>query len=248
MILLALHVQAQVILNVPLARQGIFYSHHQQLVSTLVQLDIVETLQLKLVYNAMFLVQVVLEQEIINVSLANQGIFCSRRQQQLVLTVVLQLDIGRIPQTTNACLAILLAQLVRTEAMSYVQIAKLDISCSRHQQYAWTLVRQLDIGKTQQITFAQVVMFLVHNAQVLSTLNAPLALQVMFCSHRQPHVLRRAPQAQVLTAVTIVSIYITTPHVSLIVLQGIIQIQPITNAMKVMKVYTHFYINVYHST
>ena len=121
--------------------------------------------------------------------------------------------------------------------MSYVQIAKLDISCSRHQQYAWTLVRQLDIGKTQQITFAQVVMFLVHNAQVLSTLNAPLALQVMFCSHRQPHVLRRAPQAQVLTVVTIVSISLTTPHVSLIALQGIIQIQPITNAMKVMKVY-----------
>ena len=96
-ILLALLVQAQVILNAPLAVLGIFSSHHQQLVSTLVQLDMVETLQLKLVYNAIFLVQVVLEQEIINVSLANQGIFCSHHLQY-AWALVLQLDTGRTLQ------------------------------------------------------------------------------------------------------------------------------------------------------
>ena len=59
--LLALRVQTQATLNVPLAIQGIFCSSrlHQQLVSILVQMDMLETLQLGLVCSAIFLVQFV---------------------------------------------------------------------------------------------------------------------------------------------------------------------------------------------
>ena len=185
MILLALLVQAQVILNVPLARQGIFYSHHQQLVSTLVQLDMVETLQLKLVYNAIFLVQVVLEQEIINVSLANQGIFCSHHLQY-AWALVLQLDTGRTLQIIFAQIATLLAQFVQVQVILNVLPANQATFYSQHLmiQLARALA-QLDIGRILITTFVLLAMLLVQPVRVAPVHNALHANQGIFCNHRQ---------------------------------------------------------------
>ena len=185
----ALRVQARVILNAPLAIQGISCSPllHQQLVSTLVQLDMVETLQLTPVYSAIFLVQVVLEQKIINVSHANQDIFCSQPpQEQLVLTVV-QPDIGRTPLITFAQLAILLALSVQARVILNAPLAIQGIFCNRRRQHVSTLVHQPDIGRTPLITFAKLAMLLALCVQVQVILNAlPANRDISYNQHLQP--------------------------------------------------------------
>ena len=93
---LALRVQAQVILNAPLAIQGIFCSLplQQQLVLTLVHQDMVGTLQLEPVCSAILIAQFARVLSVLNVLPANRGISCSQHLQLQLALALVQLDIG----------------------------------------------------------------------------------------------------------------------------------------------------------
>ena len=93
------------------AVRGFFCNHCQQLALTLVQLDMVETLQLTLVCNAILLVRLAQVQITISVQPATQDIFCNRGRQR-VSSILVRMGLGRIAQITFVRRAMLLARFV----------------------------------------------------------------------------------------------------------------------------------------
>jgi len=188
-ILLAQFAWVEHTLNAHLAKWGIFCNRRQRFVLTIApQQDIGKTLQTTFVRLAVLLVRFVQVQIIINAPLVIQNIFCSLCQQYALILV--QKGIGETLQTTFAHPVILLAQFARMEHTLNAHLATWGISCSRHQQYALTLV-QTGIGKTLQLTVVLLAILLVLFVQVQVILNALPAIRAIFCSQylRQRHAL-----------------------------------------------------------
>ena len=184
--LLALLVQAQATRNALLAKRDTFCSHHQQYVLILVQMDTME-LPVTLVRVAILIVQFVRVFSLVNVPLVTQGTSCNLRQQHAI--PVVQVDIGKILQTTFARLAMLLAQLARMELPLNVLPATRDIFDNRRRQLALILV-QMDTMELP-VTLVLPVMRIVQFVRAFSLVNVPLVNQGTSCSQllQQPHVL-----------------------------------------------------------
>ena len=199
--LLALRVQAQVILNVPLAIQGTFYSQHLQPLRALTlvrQPDIIRTPLITFAQLAMLLALRVQAQVILNAPRVIQDIF-SNHHQQYALTLVRQPDIGRTTQITFVLLAMLLVQFVQVQVIQNALPANRGISYNQHLQplHALTLVRQLDIGETLQVTLAFSAILLVQFVRMGPTLNAPRVIQDIFCNLHQQYVLTLVRQPDI---------------------------------------------------
>ena len=154
---------------------------------------------------------------------AHQGIFCNLHQ--LPVLILVHQDIGRTMRITFALFVILLAQSVWMEPTVNAHLATMDIFCSRRQQYVWTLVRQQDIGRIPLITFAQLAMLLALRVQARVILNAPLAIQGIFCSRRRQYALTlvRQPDIGRTTQITFVLLAM--------LLVRFVQVQVILNAL-----------------
>ena len=167
--------QAQATLNALPVIQDTFCNRLQQHALILVQTGIGKTLQITFAFSAILFVLLVLAGPILNVLLANRGIFCNRHQQY-VLTLVPLLDIGKIPQTTFALNAMMPAQLARMRVILNALIVIQGIFYSQHlrQQRALTLV-QLNIGRTPPLANACLAIMLAQIARTEPILNAHLA-------------------------------------------------------------------------
>ena len=184
-ILLALFVQAQAALNVPLAKQDIFYNHRPQHALILVQMGIGEILQANLAVSAILIVQFAQVQILINVLLVIQGTFCNQHRRKQHVLILVQVDIGRTLQTTFAQNAMLLVQSARMGTILNVLPAIQDTFCNhRRRQYALTLV-QKGIGETLQIIFALLATLLAQFVQVQIVINVPPANRDIFFNRHQ---------------------------------------------------------------
>lgn len=120
----------------------------------------------------------------VNVLHAMRGIFCSHHQQY-ALTLVLRLDIGKIPRTTVAQLVIFIVRFALVRAMLNALHAIQGILSTHQQICALTLV-QLDIGRTPRITYAHPAILPAWFVWMGPILNALLAKQgILSNRHRQ---------------------------------------------------------------
>ena len=182
-------------------------------------------LPVTLVLPVMLIVQFVRGQTLFTVLPVNQGIFfnlCLRKQH--VIPVV-QVDIGKILQTTFARLAMLLAQLARMKLPPDVLPATRDIFDNRRRQLALILV-QMGIGEILQANLAVSAILIAQFVRVISLVNVPPVSQDISCSQllQQQHVV---PLVQLDIGRIL---QVTFAHLAILLAQ-LAQMEPTVNAL-----------------
>ena len=216
----------QAMFNVMHVIQGTFCDQMlQQHVLLIVQVDIGKIQQTIFASLAIVLVRLVQAQATPNVLSAKQDILCNLRRQRA--SALVQMDIMGLP-VTLALHAILIARLVLVQAIFNVMHVIQGSFCSQHlqQQHVLLVVPMRDIGRTRQITFAQLVMLLALFVQVQPTLNVILAKRGISCN-----LLRQ--RASALVQMGIMGLPVTLAHPAILIAL-FVRVQTIFNALHVI--------------